>query len=327
MMSTMTPHNKKQPLVVICGPTASGKTALSIALCQAFDGEVISADSMQIYREMDIATAKPTLQERAGVPHHLMDILEPGESFSVAQYTQLATKAIQEVAQRGHLPFVVGGTGLYIHSLVDHIQFQEQEQSPQIREKWLEYAQKNGNEALHACLEQVDPLLAQRLHPNNVGRVIRALEVYETTGKTMSQVQAESRQEESPYDLLMIGLTYQDREHLYHRINLRVDQMLQDGLLEEAQAIQRRNLSHTAAQAIGYKELAAYQQGKMDLEQALEQIKQASRRYAKRQLTWFRRDPRIHWLYPDSCSPQELLEQATDLVRTWKKELPGRIKE
>ena len=282
---------------------------------------------MQIYREMDIATAKPTLQERAGVPHHLMDILEPGESFSVAQYTQLATKAIQEVAQRGHLPFVVGGTGLYIHSLVDHIQFQEQEQSPQIREKWLEYAQKNGNEALHACLEQVDPLLAQKLHPNNVGRVIRALEVYETTGKTMSQVQAESRQEESPYDLLMIGLTYQDREHLYHRINLRVDQMLQDGLLEEAQAIQRRNLSHTAAQAIGYKELAAYQQGEMDLEQALEQIKQASRRYAKRQLTWFRRDPRIHWLYPDSCSPQELLEQATDLVRTWKKELPGRIKE
>ncbi len=309
--------SKPQPLVVICGPTASGKTALSIALCQRFQGEVVSADSMQIYRGMDIATAKPTLEERAGVPHHLMDILNPGEAFSVAQYVQLAGQAIREVADCGHLPFLVGGTGLYIQALVDGMQFQEDSEDPAIRQKWLDYAAAHGNEALHQQLRQVDPLLAEKLHPNNVGRVVRALEVCEVTGRPMSQVQAQARRENSPYDLLMIGLDYRERAHLYERINLRVDQMLEQGLLQEAERISS-HLSHTAAQAIGYKELGAYERGEMDLEQAAQQIKQASRRYAKRQLTWFRRDPRIHWLYPDVCGSQEVLEQAQELVQMWQ---------
>ena len=244
------------------------------------------------------------------MPHHLMDILNPGEAFSVAQYVQLAGQAIREVADCGHLPFLVGGTGLYIQALVDGMQFQEDSEDPAIRQKWLDYAAAHGNEALHQQLRQVDPLLAEKLHPNNVGRVVRALEVCEVTGRPMSQVQAQARRENSPYDLLMIGLDYRERARLYERINLRVDQMLEQGLLQEAERISS-HLSHTAAQAIGYKELFPYFAGEVPLEQAVEDIKRESRRYAKRQITWFAREENAVPLYLDELDGPEGLLEAT----------------
>lgn len=295
-------NNEKIPLVVVCGPTASGKTKLAVDLCKQYQGEAVSADSMQLYRYMNIGTAKPTEDEKEGIPHHLMDFLQPDETFSVADFVQQAQKVIAEIHDRGHLPVVVGGTGLYIRSLVDNIDFSQVHSDPAVHEEIMQMAQPLDNGALWKKLQAVDPTLAQTLHPNNRGRVLRALEVYRLTGVPMSEQQRRAKSRPSPYRSCMIGLSYRDRQVLYDRINRRVDLMLEQGLLQEAKWMFDHGFSKTAYQAIGYKELKGYFDGETTLEAAVETIKMESRRYAKRQLTWFRRDERIHWIYLDELS-------------------------
>lgn len=303
-----------QPLIVICGPTASGKTALSIALAKTIGCEVVSADSMQIYKGMTIATAKPTPEEMDGVPHHLIDFLEPSESFSVADYVSLAHKAIEDIGNRGMIPLVCGGTGLYINSLVDNITFDESCSSTTLRDELLELAKEKGNGYLLEMLRKFDPESAERFHENNLTRIIRAIEVYKTTGKTISQFNRESKDKGSPYDAVMIGINYRDRQKLYDRINLRVDLMLENGLLDEAKEVLSGDLK-TSYQAIGYKELAPYFKGEAYLEDCIDKLKMESRRYAKRQLTWFRRDERINWIYADECSSfEEIVAKALEIV-------------
>lgn len=290
---------QKIPLVVVAGPTASGKTAAGVFLAQQLNGEVVSADSMQIYRHLTVGTAKPTPQEMQGVPHHLIDFLEPDQSFSVAEYVQLARQEIRGIVRRGRLPVLVGGTGLYISSLVDNIQFSESQSDPELREQLRRYAQENGPQALWERLQAVDNQAAQKIHPNNVGRVVRALEVYQTTGKTISEQQEISRREPSPYRLCMMALSFRDRQKLYDRINLRVEQMLEQGLLDEAKWLREHQVDAKDLQAIGYKELDAYLAGQEELPQAVERIQQETRRYAKRQLTWFRRDERYRFFFAE----------------------------
>lgn len=302
------------PLVVIAGPTGSGKTALSVELARRFDGEVVSGDSMQIYKQMEIATAKPTLEEMRGVPHHLVGFLDCSEPYSVADYVKQASAVIEDIYGRGKLPFVVGGTGLYITSLVNHISFDEIVSDSSLRSQLLDRLKNEGGQSLLDELRQFDPETAAALHPNNGNRIVRAIEVYRLTGITMSEHQRRSREKPSPYQLCMIGLTAKNRQVLYDRINRRVDEMMQKGLLEEARRILETPGLKTAYQAIGYKELAGYFNGTCTLETALEKIKQESRRYAKRQLTWFRRDERIHWLYLDEQSPEQLVQSAERLI-------------
>lgn len=302
------------PLVVIAGPTGSGKTALSVELAGRFDGEVVSGDSMQIYKQMEIATAKPTPEEMRGIPHHLIGFLDCSEPYSVADYVKQASAVIKDIYGRGKLPFVVGGTGLYITSLVNHISFDEIVSDNALRSQLLDRLNREGGQSLLDELRQFDPETAAALHPNNGHRIVRAIEVYRLTGITMSEHQRRSREKPSPYRLCMIGLTAKNRQVLYDRINRRVDEMMQKGLLEEARRILETPGLKTAYQAIGYKELAGYFNGTCMLEAALEKIKQESRRYAKRQLTWFRRDERIHWLYLDEQSPEQLVQSAERLI-------------
>lgn len=296
---------QKIPLVVVAGPTASGKTAAGVALAKALNGEVISADSMQIYRELTIGTAKPTPDEMEGITHHLIDFVDPKEEFSVADYVTLARQKIEEISQRGKLPIVVGGTGLYISSLVDNISFTQSQSDPALREQLHRFAEENGAQALWERLQQVDPEAAQKIHPNNVGRVVRALEVYSTTGMTITKQQELSRQNPSPYSLCMMALGFHDRQKLYDRINLRVTKMLEEGLEEEAKELFQKGYGKTSFQAIGYKEMAAFFAGEETLEEACEHIRQESRRYAKRQLTWFRRDERYHWFMAEDYENRE----------------------
>ncbi len=288
----------KIPLVAVVGPTASGKTALGVSIAKHYGGEVVSADSMQIYRTMDIATAKPTLEEMGGIPHHLIDFWEPQRPFSLAQYVELASKAIADIHSRGKLPVLVGGTGLYVNTLLDNIALGDSGGNEELRAKLLREAEEKGNGFLLDELRAVDPETAENLHENNLLRIIRAIEVYQLTGITMSQWVKQSRDRESPYRFCIIGLNFKDRQKLYDRINCRVDEMMQAGLLEEAKKVLNGPLQ-TAAQAIGYKELKPYLDGGLPLEVCVEKLKQSTRRYAKRQLTWFRRDSRIHWIYPD----------------------------
>lgn len=293
---------QKIPLLVVTGPTASGKTRLAVELCLANGGEVISADSMQIYRGMAIGTAKPTREEMQGVPHHLLDFLEPEESFSVADYVALARQEIERVYARGHLPVLCGGTGLYISALIDNLEFAPMPSDPALRAELEAFVRERGNEAALELLRQCDPALAATLHPHNIGRVLRALEVYRLTGRPMSVHQAEARRNPSPYRLCMLGLAFAERQRLYERINQRVDAMLEAGLLEELAALQQRRLSKTAQQAIGYKEFSGYLRGEQTLAEAVERLKMQTRRYAKRQLTWFRRDKRVEWIYCDKLA-------------------------
>lgn len=309
---------KKDSLIVVLGPTASGKTALAVALAKALDGEVISADSMQIYCGMDIGTAKPTAEEMQGIPHHLISILKPGERFSVAEYAVLAKEKINDVLQRGKVPILAGGTGLYIQSVVDNIRYDEEAvHDDALREKLRGIAAEQGNLALWNRLRELDPETAAALHPNNLGRVIRAIEVAETTGRTISEQVRESRREQSPYHACQIGLRYADRAILYERIDRRVDLMLQEGLLEEARTLHTAGLCGTSGQAIGYKELAAYFEGNCTLEEAVEHLKRETRRYAKRQLTWFGRDERIRWIEPDMLSEgKTVFFEAVNVIQT-----------
>ncbi|MGN0613639.1 MAG: tRNA (adenosine(37)-N6)-dimethylallyltransferase MiaA [Porcipelethomonas sp.] len=285
--------------VVVAGPTASGKTRLGVEIAKEFDGEVVSADSMQIYKGMDIATAKPTKEEMQGIPHHLIDFLDRNRAFSVADYVELAGEKIHDIAGRGKLPVIVGGTGLYISSLIDNIQFPDIKSDMEIRKRIEAEIQRDGCEAVFERLKKCDPETAAELHPNNTVRVIRALEVYEITGRKFSSYKAESRSVPSPYDAVMIGIGFNDRQKLYDRINRRVDMMLEEGLLKEAESVYKTGKMKTAANAIGYKELIPYFDGKADLKTCTDKIKQETRRYAKRQLTWFRKNAKIQWIMLD----------------------------
>lgn len=288
----------KPLVVIISGPTASGKTGLSIEIAKRFNGEIVSADSMQIYKSMDIATAKPTKDETAEIRHHLIDFVEANENFSVAKYKQLALSAIDNILSRGKLPIVCGGTGLYIDTLMNNTVFLDYEDSG-IRERLEKRKESDGVEGLYEELKKVDPDTACRLHLNDSKRIIRALEVYYLTGKTISEQNSLSHKEESPYNFLLFVLSAHNREILYKRINDRVDKMLDMGLVEEAGSFFASDISKTAKQAIGYKELKPYLDGEISLETAVEKLKMETRRYAKRQLTWFRNKKNVNWLYID----------------------------
>ena len=285
-------------VIVIAGPTATGKTALSVALSKELGGEVVSADSVQIYKGLNIGSAKPTKEEMQGVPHHMMDILEPDDSFSVANFCARAKEVISEIQSRGKVPVVTGGTGLYISSLVDNVSFIQEETDKSVREKLTQELETFGKEAMHERLTEIDPEAAARLHPADEKRVIRALEVYEETGKTITQHNLETKAVPPRYRPVWIGLDYQDRAALYRRIDLRVENMLSAGLLDEIRALLALGVSPktTAMQAIGYKEFFGYLSGACSLDEAAALCKQRSRNYAKRQLTWFRRNPDVHWL-------------------------------
>lgn len=304
-------------LICICGPTASGKTALSVALAQQLHTEIISADSMQIYRGMDIGTAKPTMQERQGVPHHLLDVCAPGETFSVARYVELADAAAQDILSRGMVPVVAGGTGLYMDALIECSTFSGDETDPTIREKYQRMAAEQGNEAVHACLAAVDPEGAERLHPNNLKRVIRALEVYEQTGMTLDAFNRLHKRPAPKYQALKIAVCPAERQTLYDRIDRRVDQMLEDGLLDETRRLLDAGaLAGTAAQAIGYKELLGYLLEGQPLDECVALLKQRSRNYAKRQLTWLKRDDKIHWIYYNKGEElTSILQEATKYLQ------------
>jgi tRNA dimethylallyltransferase len=285
----------KDKLLAIIGPTAVGKTKLSIRLAQQFHGEIISGDSMQVYRGMDIGTAKIRAEEQAGIKHYLIDILDPTDEFSVADFQERALQSIKELNQRETLPILAGGTGLYVQAVTHGFQFAEESQNEQIREKWQRFLDQNGPEALHQELTKLDQEYAGQLHPNNSRRVIRALEVLELTGKSMSVYQGEWNNE-SPFNLVMVGLTM-EREKLYQRINARVDQMIEEGLVQEVEGLLERGVPKTAKalQAIGYKEIIDYLQGEQTKDKAIELLKRNTRRFAKRQLTWFRRMKEIQW--------------------------------
>ena len=306
---------KKQPLIAVVGPTASGKTALAVELALYFGGEVVSADSMHVYKRMDIATAKPDEAEKKGVPHHLIDLIEPdGAAFSVAQYARRAHAAIADIAARGRVPILAGGTGLYIDAVIDNIDFSNIRSDESVRAELRALADAHGNDYMLGLLREADPELAASLHPNNLGRILRALEVYRVTGVPMSEHQRRSRQMPARYDVCMIGLNFTDRAMLYDRVNRRVDLMMERGLLDEARAVSAV-CRGTALQAIGYKELIPYLDGDAPLEECVNHLKQSTRRYAKRQLSWFRRDARIVWLMVDkSESLRELTEKAVCVV-------------
>ena len=303
-------------IVVICGPTASGKTALSIALAKAFDGEVVSADSMQIYRRMDIGTAKPTKQEMDGVPHHMLDVAEPGEAYSVSRYVEEATACVEDILARGKLPIVCGGTGLYIDGLIRGTDYQPAGTDNGIREQLEGEGEAQGAEQMMARLAAVDPDSAARLHLSDKRRILRALEVYLATGETITVHNARTKAIPPRYEAVMIGLNTEPRQILYDRIDRRVGVMLEQGLLQEVQRLLEDGLLEgTAAQAIGYKELLAYFRGEMTLETAADLIRQKSRNYAKRQLTWFRRDERVKWIvYNAPEAAQAVLQEATNYL-------------
>lgn len=294
--------DKKIPLIVIAGPTASGKTALGIALAKEYGGEVVSADSMQIYKGMDIATAKPTAEETEGVPHHLISIADMDSQFSVADYVRLAKEKIADIYSRGKFPILVGGTGLYINSLIDNVNFDNADtvgSDGRVRKRLAEEAERLGGEIMHRRLAEVDPETAENVPPQNIIRIVRALEIYELTGMKFSDYKRSNAGKGSDYQLCMIGLNYRDRDVLYNRINKRVGIMAENGMVEECRAVYENERLGTACQAIGYKELIPYFRGEADLEDCLDKIRLGSRRYAKRQLTWFRRDYRINWIYLD----------------------------
>lgn len=290
---------EKQPLLVIAGPTASGKTALGIALAKEYGGEVVSADSMQIYKGLDITSAKPTAEETLEIPHHLIGVIDMDVGFSTADYVRLAKEKISGISARGKLPILVGGTGLYINSLIDNVNFDSAGTDGSVRKRLSEEADMLGNEAMHKRLTEIDPETAEAVPPQNIIRVIRALEVWELTGMKFSDYKRANRGEGSDYSVCMIGLNYRDREKLYERINDRVTSMAEKGMVEECRALFVSGGLGTARQAIGFKELLPYFRGESELEECLDRIRQNSRRYAKRQLTWFRRDNRINWIYVD----------------------------
>lgn len=300
----------KPKVIVIVGPTASGKTALSIELAKELNGEIISADSMQIYKDMNIGTAKPTVEEMNGVIHHLIDIITPDEKFSVAQYKLLAEKKIEEILKKGKLPIIVGGTGLYITSLIENIKFEDIEIDEEYRKKLIKRAETEGLQKLYEELKQIDLESAKRISPNDLKRITRALEVYKITGKTITEHNKNSKLEEVKYNYKIFGLN-SERQLIYDRINQRVDIMFDKGLVQEVKKILIKYKEFpTSMQGLGYKEVKLYLDGIITEEEAIEKIKLETRRYAKRQLTWFRRYKQIVWL-----DIQESIEDKLNIVK------------
>ncbi|MCR5207774.1 MAG: tRNA (adenosine(37)-N6)-dimethylallyltransferase MiaA [Eubacterium sp.] len=298
----------KIKLICVVGATASGKTALAVGLAESLGGEVISADSMQVYKGMPIATAAATAEEQKGIPHHLLGFLEPGERFSVGEFVPLAKKTAFEIAERGKVPIVAGGTGLFIDSLAQNISFAGSGADEELRNE----LEKKSTDELYAELLSLDGEAAENIHKNNRKRVIRALELY-YGGISKTEQNIKSREGENPFDTLYIGIGCRDREKLYERINKRVDLMVENGLEEEARLMLSR-VGKTAAQAIGHKELKPYIDGEITLEEAVENLKRETRRYAKRQLTWFRRNGDIHWFNTDELEFSELVRRAAALA-------------
>lgn len=305
---------KKIPVIAVVGPTASGKTSLSIEIAKHFSGQVVSADSMQIYEKMNIATAKPTDDEMQGIPHHLIGFQPIDKKFSVAEYVTLAKECIEKIHNQGDLPVVAGGTGLYVDSLLQNIQFSKEEGNNELRNELTEMFDQKGAEFMLEALREIDPKTAEKLHLNDKSRIIRALEIYKATGKTMTEQKILSREEESPFDVLYIGINYRDRNVLYDRINQRVDIMVENGLLDEAKDFYNIDADKTACQAIGYKELAPYFNHEKTLDECLESLKIETRHYAKRQLTWFRKNENINWVYPDDYENAEEMYKSVFVI-------------
>ena len=292
-------------VIVICGPTASGKTSLGIEIAKRINGEIISADSMQLYKYMNVGTAKPTEEEKEGIPHHMLDICTPDEEYNVSRYKEDATKCIEDIISRGKTPIIVGGTGLYIDTLVRGIEFNEIENDIEYRNQLEEMVKENGIDFLFEELTKVDPESAKQIDKNNVRRVIRALEIYKVTGRKKSDLDKESVKG-SKYDFQVYGILW-DREILYNRINERVDIMLNTGLVEEVKELREKyNLSKTALQGIGYKEVIKYLDNEYSYEDMVNAIKQESRRYAKRQMTWFNHMDYVEWL--DGNDKEKMIE-------------------
>ncbi|MFI3169530.1 MAG: tRNA (adenosine(37)-N6)-dimethylallyltransferase MiaA [Faecalibacterium sp.] len=289
--------NQKPKVIAVVGATATGKTALGVALCKAIGGEVISADSMQIYQGLDVGTAKVSSEETQGVPHHCVDILQPNALFSVADFIDRATQITTDLTAQQKHAVLVGGTGQYVESFLKGVRFSKEKPSSDLRDALAKQLAEQGSEAMYARLCDLDPEAAVEIHPNNTVRVLRALEHFDATGRKISAQKANSLPEKPPYDSLVIGLDFPDRAKLYERINMRVDIMLSQGLLQEAEQVYQNRAQYiTAAQAIGYKEFFPYFEGSMSLEECVEKLKQASRKYAKRQMTWFRHMENIVWL-------------------------------
>ncbi|OEF96006.1 tRNA (adenosine(37)-N6)-dimethylallyltransferase MiaA [Desulfuribacillus alkaliarsenatis] len=303
---------KLDNLIVIIGPTAVGKSQLGIDIAKRHNGEIISGDSMQVYKNLDIGTAKVTVNEMDGIPHHMLDILEPDEDFSAAKFKSYAAPIIKDINSRNKLPIIVGGTGLYIQSLIDDYNFIDIEGSEKFREEKQLFVEQYGSELLYKELVQIDSNAAAKIHSNDVKRIIRALEVYHLTNKKISEL---SKKGESPYNLIYIGLEM-NRKDLYERINLRVDSMVDKGLIEEVKYLSNLHLpkDSTAMQAIGYKELFPFIRNEMSLDECIEILKRNTRRFAKRQLTWFKRDPRICWYDVGNNNWSTLLQKIDNLI-------------
>ncbi|HOB20931.1 MAG TPA: tRNA (adenosine(37)-N6)-dimethylallyltransferase MiaA [Candidatus Atribacteria bacterium] len=298
----------KIPLVIITGPTAVGKTDLAIRTALELNSEIVSADSMQIYRYMNIGTAKPSLEERQGIAHHMIDIVDPDEEYSVARYQVEARETIEQIYRKGKIPILTGGTGLYINSVIMPMDFTEAAEDPQYREELRLLAAEKGNEYVHQMLVNIDPETAAKLHPNDIRRVIRALEVFYLTGRRMSDYRQDFANIESQYDIVYLGLNM-NRDDLYERINKRVDKMIDSGLLDEVRNLMEMGYTKNliSMQGLGYKEMIRYLEGQCTLDESIEVLKRDTRRYAKRQLTWFRRDKRIEWLDLDNLTNRDRL--------------------
>lgn len=309
----------KKPLIILTGPTAVGKTKASISLAKAIGGEIISADSMQVYKEMDIGSAKIRPEEMDGIPHYLVDVLEPDEEFHVVRFQQMAKEAMAKIYANGHIPIIVGGTGFYIQALLYDIDFTENDGDMSFREEMEHYAAEHGAEALHEKLREIDPASADMIHANNVKRVIRALEFYHQTGKKISEHNEEERQKESPYAFVYFVLN-DERKNLYDRINLRVDLMVKEGLLDEVKALKAKGYTKdmVSMQGLGYKEVLDYLDGEISFEEAIYRIKRDTRHFAKRQITWFKRERDVTWVnkqefaYDEEAILQEMLIQIKD---------------
>lgn len=311
---------EKKPLIVLTGPTAVGKTDTSIALAKKIGGEIISADSIQVYRYMDIGSAKISKAEMKGVPHFLIDELDPSEEFNIVVFQKLAYQYIEEIYKRGHIPILTGGTGFYIQSVLYGIDFEEEETDPYYREELEKYAKTYGAEALHKRLQQVDEESAKQIHANNIKRVIRALEYYKQTKQPISEHNKIQRKKESPYQFVYFVLN-RERTELYNRINLRVEQMVKQGLVEEVKQLLEKGYGRelVSMQGLGYKEIAASLEGEISLEDAIERIKRDTRHFAKRQLTWFRREKEVTWIDMEQfISTEELVEELLEILKEKK---------
>ena len=309
-------------ILAVVGPTASGKSALALSLAKRLNGEIISCDSMQIYRRMNIGTAKPTEAEMSEVRHHLIDVVEPQESFSAADYVSLAAEAIEDCAIRGKLPIVCGGTGLYLDTLLRGDDPAPNTVDEKVRAELLELAEREGADALWEELCRIDPESAAATHKNNIKRVARAIEIYRVSGVTKTELDRLSRETPNRYDACVIGLRYADREKLYGRINLRVEQMISEGLVEETERLFKEGVfekNATAAQAIGYKEILPYIQGRVTLREASDTLKMATRRYAKRQITWFSAKPYVNWIDVDEMNKKTFEEIVNNAEKLFKK--------